>query len=183
MATQKKEPEKKEAEEEAAEGEVQEKPKGRFTNKHIILFGLLPVLLLISIGTGLFLSGAFKSAPKPEEAAASADGHSGKSGQEGPVFYDLGEILVNLSSDSRRQNFLKLKVSLELEDAKDKVPLDVIKPRIVDNFQVYLRELRIDDLRGSAGIYRLREELLTRVTEAAHPIRIKDVLFQEMLVQ
>ena len=56
-------------------------------------------------------------------------------------------------------------------------------PRIVDNFQVYLRELRLDDLRGSAGVYRLREELLARVNTAVRPAKIKDVLFKEMLVQ
>jgi flagellar FliL protein len=56
-------------------------------------------------------------------------------------------------------------------------------PRIVDNFQVYLRELRVDDLQGSAGMYRLREELLRRVNLAVRPARVKDVLFKEMLVQ
>ena len=56
-------------------------------------------------------------------------------------------------------------------------------PRIVDNFQVYLRELRLEDLRGSAGLYRLREELLSRVNIAAQPAQVNDVLFKEMLVQ
>ena len=56
-------------------------------------------------------------------------------------------------------------------------------PRIMDNFQVYLRELRIEDLKGSAGMYRLREELLTRVNAAAAPAKIQDVLFKEILVQ
>jgi flagellar protein FliL len=56
-------------------------------------------------------------------------------------------------------------------------------PRIIDNFQVYLRELRVEDLRGSGGIYRLREELLTRVNAATAPAKVVDVLFKEMLVQ
>ena len=56
-------------------------------------------------------------------------------------------------------------------------------PRVIDNFQTYLRELRLDDLKGSAGMYRLREELLVRVNAAAAPAKIKDVLFKEMLVQ
>jgi len=56
-------------------------------------------------------------------------------------------------------------------------------PRIIDNFQVYLRELRVGDLKGSAGIYRLREELLTRVNSAIAPSKVKGVLFKEMLVQ
>ena len=58
-----------------------------------------------------------------------------------------------------------------------------LKPRIVDNFQVYLRELRIEDLRGSAGVYRLREELLARVNTAVQPVKVKNVLFNEVLIQ
>ncbi len=56
-------------------------------------------------------------------------------------------------------------------------------PRIIDNFQVYLRELRVEDLKGSAGMYRLREEMLIRVSAAVAPAKINDVLFKEMLVQ
>ena len=52
------------------------------------------------------------------------------------------------------------------------------------NFQVYLRELRVEDeLSGSAGVYRLKEELLARVNAAVEPINVTDVLFKEMLVQ
>ena len=62
--------------------------------------------------------------------------------------------------------------------------MDAIKPGALSTiFKCISRELRIEDLRGSAGMYRLREELLQRVTEAAQPVRVRDVLFQEMLVQ
>jgi flagellar protein FliL len=61
--------------------------------------------------------------------------------------------------------------------------LQAVMPRVIDNFQVYLRELRVEDLRGSAGVYRLREELLVRVNSAAAPVKVRDVLFKEMLVQ
>ena len=54
---------------------------------------------------------------------------------------------------------------------------------IRDSFQTYLRELRLDDLRGSAGMYRLREELLTRINVAVQPSKVSAVLFKEMLVQ
>ena len=47
----------------------------------------------------------------------------------------------------------------------------------------FTRELRVEDLRGSAGVQRLREELLMRVNTAVHPIEVRDVLFKEMLVQ
>ena len=78
---------------------------------------------------------------------------------------------------------MKIRISLELASARDKAKMDTIMPRVIDNFQTYLRELRISDLKGSAGMYRLREELLVRVNAAAAPARIKDVLFKEMLIQ
>ena len=74
-------------------------------------------------------------------------------------------------------------MSLELEDPKDIERIESIMPRIIDNFQTHLRELRIEDLKGSAGMYRLREELLARASAAAAPVKVSDVLFKEMLVQ
>ena len=65
----------------------------------------------------------------------------------------------------------------------DKVAVEQVMPRVVDQFQTYLRELRVKDLRGSAGIYRLQMELLSRVNAAAFPVEVKDVLFQEILIQ
>ena len=56
-------------------------------------------------------------------------------------------------------------------------------PRILDEFNVYMRELRPEDLDGAAGIFRLKEELLMRINQAVAPTRVKDVLFQEFLVQ
>ena len=61
--------------------------------------------------------------------------------------------------------------------------LEAVMPRIIDNFQVYLRGLRIEDLQGAAGLQRLREELLLRVNAAAKGKHVRDVLFKEMLVQ
>jgi flagellar FliL protein len=90
---------------------------------------------------------------------------------------------VNLNTSGRKSTFLKIKIALELEGPQDTDRINEVLPRIVDNFQVYLRELRVDDLNGSAGMYRLREELLRRVNLAARPVRVRDVLFKEMLVQ
>ena len=61
--------------------------------------------------------------------------------------------------------------------------LQVLMPRIVDQFQGYLRELRVDDIKGSAGIMRLKEEMLRRINVAAAPYRVRDVLLKEMIVQ
>lgn len=176
---------KADAEEEKKAGEGGEEAGGEDAKKKggkkIILIAAAVGLLVLGAGGGgaawYFMHG-HKAADEEGGTQASAAQENGK-----PVFYPLGDLLVNLAGEGKHPNFLKVKVVLQLADEKDVPLMDAIKPRIVDNFQVYLRELRIEDLRGSAGMYRLREELLLRVTEAAQPVRIRDVLFQEMLVQ
>ncbi|HUZ72600.1 MAG TPA: flagellar basal body-associated FliL family protein [Stellaceae bacterium] len=98
------------------------------------------------------------------------------------VFFDLPDFLVNLNSSGRKPSFLKLTVSLQIEKQEDSLKIQAVLPRIIDNCQIFLRELRVEDLRGSAGIYRLREEMLRRIN-AVSPVKVDDVLFKEMLVQ
>ena len=99
------------------------------------------------------------------------------------VFLPLEEVVVNIGTGGRDSTFLKLRISLELESPDDIPKIEIVLPRIMDKFQAYLRELRIEDLKGSAGMYRLREELLSRVNIAAAPTKVNDVLFKEMLIQ
>jgi flagellar FliL protein len=100
------------------------------------------------------------------------------------VFVDLPEVLVNLSNTgSDRTQYLKVKVVLELPDALLMQQIQPVMPRIVDTFQTYLRELRPTDLDGSAGLYRLKEELTRRVNIAIAPAKVNAVLFKEIVVQ
>ena len=78
---------------------------------------------------------------------------------------------------------MKLQARLELARKEDIAVVQAAMPRLLDLFHTYLREMRPDELRGSAGTYRLREELTARGNIAAAPARITDVLFTEMLVQ
>jgi flagellar protein FliL len=101
-----------------------------------------------------------------------------------PIFFDMPEVLVNLSSSgSDRTQYLKVKVTLELPDEAMKAQIEPFMPRLMDTFQTYLRELRATDLDGSAGLYRLKEELTRRVNDAIAPERINAVLFKEIVVQ
>jgi flagellar protein FliL len=61
--------------------------------------------------------------------------------------------------------------------------LQPMMPRVLDTFQVFMRELRPQDLEGSAGLYRLKEELTRRVNVAVFPARVEAVLFKELMVQ
>ncbi len=153
--------------------------KKKLSKKMMIILGVIGFIVVMGgAGAGLYFAGILGGPKDPEAADIKQAAKSDKA-----VFYNLGDIIVNLSGEGRRPNYLKIKITLELANEKDIPTLDLLKPRIIDNFQVYLRELRIEDLRGSAGLYRLREELLLRVTEAVQPVRVRDVLFQEMLVQ
>ena len=100
-----------------------------------------------------------------------------------PVFLDLPDIVANLNAGPRRAAFIKLKAKLELARAEDLATVQAAMPRVLDLFQTYLREMRPDELRGTAGTYRLREELVARTNIAAQPAHVLNVLFTELLVQ
>jgi flagellar FliL protein len=163
------------AKEEAAETEGQEPKRRALSGKKLVLFVIAPLLLLLFAGGGAY----FIFGGKKEEEHVEAAPQQAKA----VVYYNLPEILVNLNAAGRRSSFLKMTISLELESAADIQRVQAVMPRIVDNMQAYLRELRAEDLRGSAGLFRLREELLARVNAAAQPAKVNDVLFQEVLVQ
>jgi flagellar protein FliL len=118
-----------------------------------------------------------------DHGAKPAEGGHGEGGGDNSAFLAIPTMIVNLNSEDGTPRYLRLTVQLELEDPSQKAEVEVEIPRVIDQFQTYLRELRVQDLRGSAGIYRLQVELLWRVNQAVHPIEIKDVLFQEILIQ
>ncbi|MEC9100534.1 MAG: flagellar basal body-associated FliL family protein [Pseudomonadota bacterium] len=152
--------------------------------KKLILFIVIPVLLLIGGGVGVaVMLGLFSSEPpaNPDEEQVQVEEVVAPSAQT--TFFEIPDLIVNLNTSGRKSVFLKIKISLEIADPSDIDTINQLLPRIVDNFQVYLRELRVQDLQGSAGMYRLHEELLRRVNIAVRPAKVKDVLFKEMLVQ
>jgi flagellar FliL protein len=139
--------------------------------------GLL--LLTLVVGAGLYFF-VFSGSDSNEQA---------KSAPSVPItppqvaYYDVPDLIVNIQTSDGTPAYLKLSVSLELDTADEKVGLQALTPRIVDQFQGYLRELRIEDIKGSAGILRLKEELLRRINVAAAPYRVRDVLLKEMIIQ
>ncbi len=158
-----------------AEGAPQEKKPSfltRWMSTKLIVIAAAGMVALGAVGGGAyyFVGGRSDAAP-----AANV---------KPPVFFDMPDILVNLSSSgSDRTQYLKVKVVLELPDAAMKAQIEPLMPRVMDMFQTYLRELRPSDLDGSAGLYRLKEELTRRVNAAIAPDRINAVLFKEIVVQ
>lgn len=180
-------------EEEALEGEEGEgEGEKSGGSKKLLLFILLPLILLLGAGAGLYFTGMLDpllgKSEEPEvelnEFGEPIEEGEGKTdGLLGPAFLEVPPMIVNLNSTDGVPRYLRLSIQLELKGVGDVERVKEVLPRVVDQFQTYLRELRIQDLRGSAGIYRLQMELLWRVNQAAYPIEIQDVLFQEILIQ
>ncbi len=163
----------------ATEGEVEggEAPKKKLSGKKLIII-LVPILLLLAGGGAAYFLGFFGT--KPEEGVAEVEK------VEPPpktTIYAMPDVLVNLNTPpNARGAFVKLTSTVEIVEA-DVPAYEESLPRVLDTLITYLRELRPEDLRGSAGLTRLREELLARIKVSAAPARVNDVLFREILVQ
>ena len=171
------------SEEAAGNGVARKKLSG----KKLVLFIILPLLLLGGGGVAAWFllfphDDKAKVAASAQASTEQADDAAEDTGAP-PIFVEMDEMLVNLASSGPKPNYLKLKLSLELGNAEDQKKLEEVMPRIIDQFQVYLRGVRVDDLQGSEGLQRLREELLMRARMAGKPVKIKDVLFKTVQVQ
>jgi flagellar FliL protein len=93
------------------------------------------------------------------------------------------ELVANLNTGTKKASYVKMTVRIEVSGTSDADKVRTAMPRVQDVIQTYLREMRPDELRGSAGVYRLREELLVRANAAVAPARISDILFTQMLIQ
>ncbi|MBV6656481.1 MAG: flagellar basal body-associated FliL family protein [Devosiaceae bacterium] len=164
--------------EEAAAEAPEEGAKGGFklSKKMLMIAGGVGVLTLIGGGAGAaYLLGWFGGDTAEDVALEQV---------QAPVFYyDLPEITVNLANAEQRAQYLRILVALEMADPEVQTIIEPNLPRILDVFQTYLRELRISDLEGSAGLFRLKHELSRRINLAIYPAEIDAVLFRELIVQ
>ncbi|KFC67156.1 Flagellar FliL protein [Bosea sp. LC85] len=137
------------------------------------------VVLLAALGSGGWY---FLKKPSPEQLAAA---EAAKNVKKPATFVEMKDMMIGISSGGQqdRQPIMKIKVVLEIADAKASEEIKPLLPRVEDAFQVFMRELRPADLDGSAGIYRLKEELLRRVNVTVYPAKVEAVLFKELLVQ
>ena len=161
--------------EEAIEAPPPPITRKKMSGKKIVLFFLLPLILFGGGGAAAW----FLLFPHEETEGEVAVAEPTLP----PVYFDMDELTVNLASTGKRTSYLKLKLTLELGAPEDQDALPNMLPRVEDQFQVYLRGVRVEDIQGSDGLQRLREELLLRAQKAAAPAKIKDILFKVVQVQ
>ncbi len=157
---------------EGGEGaEAQPAPK---KSKKLIII-LAAVVLLVGGGVGAILSGGGDKGEVEETTDLLATPQT--------LYHDMDEFLVNLNNPGTQVSFLKAVITLELPNQLSLNEIQTKMPRIRDMFQVYLRELRSSDLQGSAGLQRLRTELLLRVNSVMEKGKVNNILFKEVIVQ
>lgn len=146
-------------------------PKSK--RKLIMIVGAAILTLTVAGGTWFFFFNGHGEEKRAEAAPPKP-----------PVFMDVPELLVNLANTpGERIQYLKVKVVLEVKDAPLVAQIQPTMPRVTDLFQTYLRELRPNDLNGSIGLFRLKEELTRRVNAAISPSQVNAVLFKEIVIQ
>jgi flagellar FliL protein len=156
----------------AAEGEGAAPPK----NKLKLIIMIIGVLAVLGGGAATWFF-FFRHGDDEHHAEAAPP-------PKPPVFVDVPDMMVNLAgAPGERVQYLRLKIVLELKEEKQIEAIKPTMPRVTDIFQTYVRELRPSDLNGSAGIFRLKEELTRRVNAAVAPIQVSAVLFKEVVVQ
>ncbi|OYU75035.1 MAG: flagellar basal body protein FliL [Alphaproteobacteria bacterium PA3] len=196
-----------------AEGEEGAVGKKKLAGKQLILFIVLPAILLLGGGgaAAYFLVFAKKPAAvadahgekgkedekkkkdekkkekgKDEKGGDKKDAEGGIKLAEGPNgegFVTLPDLIVNIATADARPAYLKLRLTLQAKDMETAETIEPLLPRILDQYTGFLRELRMEDIAGSAGYSRLQLELLKRVNLAIAPAQVDAVLIEEMLVQ
>lgn len=151
-----------------------DKPKSR---TKLLIAGIGGGMLLAAAGGGAWWMLRDKSGePEAVTAAASA-------GTDSASYIEAPTLTVNLRSGDGQARFLKLRFILV---AADTGKVDSIKERlpvVLDALQPFLRELRPEDLAGSAAVFRIKEEMLSRTTQALGTGAVRDVLIQDLVQQ
>lgn len=162
-----------------AEVEAGAAPAKKGISKKLLIMGAGGLIVLLLAGAGLYF---FVFAGK--SAADAAKDPAAQAAVPESFIFNLPTMTINLNDDGAPgDQFLKLTVALEVANQGVMTEIQPRMAKIVDAFQVYLRELRKSDLEGSAGIYRLKEELRRRINVAIFPSQVDGILFKEILVQ
>ncbi|MFC0386621.1 flagellar basal body-associated FliL family protein [Muricoccus vinaceus] len=165
-----------------AQGKAAQTEAGTKKRGKLPLIAAVLVLLLAGGGAGAWYAGLLPGFGGNHDTHEAADAVA-KAAAKPPVFIEIPDIIANLNSTARRQTFIKVRARLEVADEAQGKIVQAAMPRLLDLFGGYLRETRPEELRGSAGTQRLREEIVTRANLAVAPARISDVLFVELVMQ
>ncbi|MBI1308833.1 MAG: flagellar basal body-associated protein FliL [Proteobacteria bacterium] len=158
---------------EGAEGAVPE-DAGKAKKKRMLMIvsGIVAVVgIVVAVGVVFFVGGG-----KHEDQVATSAPEV--------AMMDIPEFTVNLlGEEPSTQHFMKVKLALELGRKEDVAVVEKLLPRLQDDWNGFLRQLRPADLQGSAALFRVKEGLLRRASQSMEPATIKAVYVRELVVQ
>ncbi len=162
---------------------VEEVVEGRKRpGKMLIIIAALVIGVLVAVAL-YFILFAGNTPTEAEQAGQMAAEPQPTAQIENIAFMEVPTVKANLLTDGRSTRYLKVTAALELNSEADAQEIQKVLPRIQDEFQTYIRQLRLEDIRGSQGMYRLKEGLLLRVNQATAPIKVRNVLFKDIIIQ
>lgn len=161
--------------------------------KKMIVIGAAAAVALLGGGGGAYMM--FGGAPAKAEAGAEhgdkadaeteadAGGEEGGHGEKKNEPLDVPPLLVNLRTADGAPHFLKVHVMLVPGPKSSSEELKGSLPALLDAYQPFLRELRPEDLSGSAAVYRIKEELLIRSRDTIGSGKVQEILVQDLIQQ
>ncbi len=159
-------------------------PPAPRSNRRLLLAACAILLVLIGITVALLLVLGLDVLPGHKKAAAEAEaGAEAEAPPAESVFVEAPAMVVNLRSADGAPRLVKLTVSLVPTRPDEAEALKARLPLVIDGFQPFLRELRPEDLAGSAAVFRIKEELLLRANAAAGAGSVRDVLILDLIQQ
>lgn len=173
-----------------------DKPAGSKRKRLLLIAALVAFVVVAATGAYLFWMSSEDQPEQLAEAEVGADATEqepsedladGEASQE-LVITPFREIIVNISattaSGNQTQRFLKLNLALAYdESAEGAERLMERQPYIRDAFIDYLRLLSENELRGSAGLARLRADLLHRARSLAETAAPQEILVVDLVIQ
>jgi flagellar FliL protein len=144
----------------------------RNKKKLAIVGAAVAVLLIVGGGIGYSLMGGDDSGSDSDSAGAGPE-----------TFVDIPPMTVNLRSADGTPRFLRVHLMLVPTSASKQEEITQKLPLILDAYQPFLRELRPEDLAGSAAAFRLKEEMLIRANREVGANSVADVLIQDLVQQ
>ncbi|WGT51728.1 flagellar basal body-associated FliL family protein [Thioclava nitratireducens] len=172
--------------------ELAEAPAGRWRvlrdHKRLVMAaGALAVVAMFCGGFVAFGGVSALTGGKPAESA----GHGGTgagAAAGGDALLDFDDIVVNITGTTAdgasAARYLKIHLALVYPESPDaEAAMAEKKPFIRDTFTGFLRQMTVEDLRGSIGLIKLKAELLKRARAVVGDNTPSEVLISDLVVQ
>jgi flagellar protein FliL len=147
----------------------------------------LMIALIALVAAGLAGGGTWFYMSRHETAAPAQPAAQAPKPSPIPVFFALEPMTVNLQSDDGEQHYLRIGLTLKLNDQQTQEHLTAHMPEIRSRVLLALSNKHPEELAPLDGKRALAKELAALIeqpTEAGSaPVHVDDVLFTEFVVQ